>query len=87
MDSLHSPQKSPSAPSRAQTRLLIAVAGGPLLVGRMFDPPISSQAVSQWARVPAARCLVIEAQTQGRVTRHELRPDLYGPAPRRRKAA
>ena len=83
MDSLHSPRP----PSWARTRILIARAGGPSLVGRMFDPPISSQAVSQWARVPAARCLVIETKTRGRVTRHELRPDLYGPAPAPRQQA
>jgi DNA-binding transcriptional regulator YdaS (Cro superfamily) len=87
MDSLHSPRKSPSPPSRERTRLLIAVAGGPQVVARMFDPPISSQAVSQWPRVPAARCPVIERATQGRVTRHELRPDVYGPAARKREAA
>ena len=82
MDPLH----PPSAPRRALTKRLIARAGGPRLVGLMFIPPISSQAVSQWERVPAARCLVIEAATQGRVTRHELRPDLFGPAPRREAA-
>jgi hypothetical protein len=76
----------PSAPSRALTKRLIARAGGPGLVGQMFDPPISSQAVSQWERVPAARCLVIEAATKGGVSRHELRPDLYGPAPAREAA-
>ncbi len=77
----------PAAPSRAQTRILISKAGGPRRVGRMFDPPISSQAVSQWERVPAARCLVIERATRRRVTRHELRPDLYGPPPSRGEAA
>lgn len=77
----------PAAPSRARTRILIAQAGGPGRVGRMFDPPISSQAVSQWERVPAARCLVIERATRGRVTRHALRPDLYGPPPARDEAA
>lgn len=85
---MDSPQ-TPSAPSRARTRRLIAEAGGPRLVGQMFDPPISSQAVSQWERVPAARCLVIEQATRRRVTRHELRPDIYGPppAPARQEAA
>ena len=83
MDSLHppvSPSRTP-APGRAHTRTLIAQAGGPRVVAGMFDPPISSQAVSQWVRVPPARCLVIEAATRGRVTRHELRPDVYGPRP------
>lgn len=30
-----------------------------------------------WKRIPAERCLEIEAATGGKVTRHELRPDLY----------
>jgi DNA-binding transcriptional regulator YdaS (Cro superfamily) len=77
MDSFH----PPLPPSRARTRILITMAGGPRLVGLMFDPPISSQAVSQWARVPAERCLVIEQATQGRISRRQLRPDLYDTAP------
>lgn len=40
---------------------------------------ISSQAVSQWRTVPAARVLTVERITG--ISRHELRPDLYGPAP------
>lgn len=43
---------------------------------------ISSQAISQWARVPAERVLAVEAATG--VPRHELRPDLYPPEPARR---
>lgn len=35
--------------------------------------------VRQWVKrgVPAARVLDIERATKGKVTRHELRPDLY----------
>jgi len=36
---------------------------------------ISSQAVSQWKRVPAERVLDVERITG--VSRHELRPDIY----------
>ena len=39
---------------------------------------ITSQAISQWRRVPAERVLDVERVTG--VPRHELRPDLY-PAP------
>lgn len=53
----------------------IATAGGPAALGRALG--ISSQAVSQWERAPAERVLEIERAVQGRVTRHELRPDLY----------
>ena len=36
---------------------------------------ISSQAISQWTRVPVNRVLAVEALTQ--VPRYELRPDVY----------
>ena len=39
---------------------------------------ITSQAISQWKRVPAERVLEIERITG--IPRHELRPDIY-PAP------
>ena len=38
---------------------------------------IAPQAISQWKKIPAGRVLQIEAATEGRVTRHDLRPDLY----------
>lgn len=38
---------------------------------------LSSQAISQWEEVPAHRVLAVERATGGKVTRHELRPDLY----------
>lgn len=36
---------------------------------------IAPQAISQWDRVPAERVLAVEKATK--VTRHELRPDIY----------
>jgi DNA-binding transcriptional regulator YdaS (Cro superfamily) len=44
---------------------------------------VSYQAVRKWerGRVPAERCLDIEKATDGRVTRHDLRPELFGPPP------
>jgi len=44
---------------------------------------ISSQAVSQWRRVPAERVIDVERATG--IPRHELRPDIY-PEPERRSA-
>lgn len=38
---------------------------------------ISRPAIYQWSRVPAERVLAIETATDGRVSRHDLRPDLY----------
>lgn len=31
--------------------------------------------------VPPGRCVAIEQATAGKVTRYELRPDVFGPAP------
>jgi len=49
---------------------------------------VSQGLVSHWVtgrtRIPAERVLTIEAATDGKVTRHELRPDLY---PIEKKAA
>ena len=38
---------------------------------------ITSQAISQWERVPAERVLDVERITG--ISRHELRPDIFGP--------
>lgn len=45
-------------------------------LARLLD--ISPSAISQWVQVPYRRALQIEARTAGRVTRQELRPDLFG---------
>jgi DNA-binding transcriptional regulator YdaS (Cro superfamily) len=66
---------------KALTQALMEKAGGPAAVGRLFNPPITCQAVSQWVQVPAERCVAIEAATGGKVTRYELRPDIFGGAP------
>lgn len=38
---------------------------------------IKRQAFYQWPRVPPERVLPIEHATNGKVTRHQMRPDLY----------
>ena len=51
---------------------------------------IKPPSISEWIRrgsVPANRCRVIEAATQGRVTVYELRPDVFGATPADRSAA
>lgn len=47
--------------------------------------------VWQWANgirpVAAHHCIAIETATELKVTRHDLRPDVFGSAPVKRKAA
>lgn len=61
----------------------IEIIGGAKKVADLFG--IKSQAVSQWDRCPADRCLVIEAASG--VSVYELRPDIYGKKPSRKRAA
>ena len=44
---------------------------------------ITHSAVLQWIKngVPAERVLAIEVASGGKLSRHDLRPDLFGPAP------
>jgi DNA-binding transcriptional regulator YdaS (Cro superfamily) len=46
-------------------------------IGRLFTPTISRNAVRQWDQCPPERVLAIERATGGKVTRHQLRPDIY----------
>lgn len=39
---------------------------------------VTRQAVEQWDKVPARHCLAVEEATG--ISRHELRPDIYGPS-------
>jgi DNA-binding transcriptional regulator YdaS (Cro superfamily) len=59
------------------------IAGGAAGLARAISQAtgkeISSQAVSQWDRVPASRVLIVERVTG--ISRYELRPDVCGPAP------
>lgn len=38
---------------------------------------LTAQAINQWKVAPPLRVLEIENATQGKVSRHQLRPDLY----------
>lgn len=64
-----------AVPELARRALALAVEarGGPRKIAAEIG--ISSQAISQWAYVPAQRVLDVE-RVSG-VSRHMLRPDLY----------
>jgi DNA-binding transcriptional regulator YdaS (Cro superfamily) len=49
-------------------------AGGPSALAEKLGG-LTSQAVSQWKRIPAGRVIAVEQITG--IPRHELRPDLY----------
>lgn len=59
----------------------IELLGGPSKVVKLLAErgiEITPWAVNKWQhRVPSDRVLLLEALTEGKVTRHELRPDLY----------
>lgn len=54
---------------------IIAKCGGATVLGNAYTPPISKQAISQWAVVPAERVLVA-ARLSG-YSPTEIRPDIY----------
>ena len=51
---------------------------------------ITPSSISQWDFVPVwpkNRVFEIERLTNGKVTRHDMRPDIFGPPPKKRRAA
>jgi len=59
----------------------LKIIGGPKRAGELLG--ISSQAVTQWTRCPADRVIAIEEAVGGKVSRHELRPDIFGALPKK----
>lgn len=53
----------------------IAACGSKAELARRIG--ITEQAVGQWSQVPAHRVIAVETATAARITRHQLRPDLY----------
>ncbi len=69
---------------RAALEKIIKRAGSKSAVARHCKvvPP----AVAYWVktRIPANRAVQLEQISGGEITRHDLRPDLFGPKPRAR---
>lgn len=66
------------------TKAIDGVGGPAKLAAALSDRGIriTSQAISQWKRVPPDRAIVVEEITG--ISRHDLRPDIFGPAPKRK---
>jgi DNA-binding transcriptional regulator YdaS (Cro superfamily) len=63
-------------------------AGGQAALGRKIGR--KQQTVWNWAKrgvPPADQCPAIEAAVDGKVTRYELRPDVFGNPPKRKSTA
>jgi DNA-binding transcriptional regulator YdaS (Cro superfamily) len=66
----------------------IKLAGGLTALGKKIGS--KPQVVSNWRTrgIPPERCADIESATGGRITRQQLRPDIFGrPTPARKQAA
>lgn len=70
---------------------VIQIVGGQEKLAAILG--IKSPSISGWRlrhRVPSERCIAIERAVSGAITRYDLRPDVFGEAPKRapkRKAA
>ena len=42
---------------------------------------VTIQAVRCWSRIPAEHCRRLERATNCKVTRYQMRPDVFGPGP------
>lgn len=60
-------------------RVAVELLGGPTATAKEIGKSQSSvsEMLSQGKRVPAEWCIPLEKATGGKITRHELRPDLY----------
>ncbi len=66
----------------------VSIAGNKSRLGRKIN--VTHTAINKWVKrgwPPAERCLAIERATGGKVTRYDLRPDVFGPAPDHQEAA
>lgn len=62
----------------------IEMAGGPAKLAEKLGG-ITSQAISQWKKVPPGRVIAVSNVTG--ISPKELRPDVFGPTPEKETAA
>ena len=56
----------------------LAVVGGPTRLAEILN--ITVQAVSGWGKCPPLQAIAVERATGGVVSKHRLRPDIFGAA-------
>lgn len=70
-------------------RRVVEIAGGQGSLAKAIS--VTQPLVWQWCNgkrpVAAHHCVAIETATGGQVTRYDLRPDVFGPAPQGQEAA
>lgn len=66
-------------------KVAISIAGG--AGAAAAELKISRQAIWKWDVSPVERVAELERLSLGKVSRHELRPDIFGQAPKPAKAA
>lgn len=61
----------------------VNAVGGQVALAKQLgvNPSLISQWVTGRLKVAARHCLSIESATSGAVTRYDIRPDVFGPAP------
>ena len=62
------------------TQEIIDDLGGPAAVGRMLH--ITSQAVSQWKKIPIERAIQLDRHPDCHLTAADIRPDVFGASTR-----
>ena len=65
----------------AYTKKAIDCSGGPAALARIIKSQggeITTQAISQWHKVPDKRVILVEKAAKQKVTRYQLRPDIFG---------
>ena len=72
-------------------KTIVERLGGPSKVAKHLKSDharghISRAAVCQWKQIPAEHCMDLAQLSGGSLTVHDLRPDIFGPAPQREAA-
>ena len=58
---------------------IVEVLGSKAAVARACE--VKPQSLQNWRRIPAEYCRTLERACDGRITRYEMRPDVFGTGP------